>query len=115
VFNLTVDRPDAHVLWKADFNYNPDVGVGVWRKPAGGGTYRPDGGQFVFLSGRPQLFVHDDLKTNMTTILRDFFGEPEDVSGEEPPEAGTAGQVRVGLPMPNPFRDATRIELTLPV
>jgi aminopeptidase N len=114
LFDLALERSDSHVIYKADFNYDPDRGVGVWRKPSGGGTHRPSGGQFVFLSGRPQYWVPSDLRTNITTILRDFFGEPTSVSG-----VGNGGDrpvlPHVGLPEPNPTRGMTRIELTLPV
>ncbi len=85
-------------------------GLGVWRNPSSGGTQRADGGQFVFIAGRPYRYDHDAMRSNCEFILRNFFGEPYNPSG-------IADEIKpriwLGQNTPNPFVSATRIKYSL--
>jgi FlgD Ig-like domain len=88
-------------------------GAGVWRKPADGGTYRTNGGQFVLICGHPYFWDHASLRANCQYILDHFFEEPYDpatgVAG------GGAGRIFALDPnRPNPFNPTTRLSFQLP-
>jgi aminopeptidase N len=86
-------------------------GLGAWRNPAEGGTVRPDGGQFVFISGRPYRYDHATMRTNSEYILRNLLGEPYDAAGVD--EGPLAAEVRLSQNIPNPFGGTTRIAFSL--
>lgn len=111
LFNLSLSQLDSRVIYKAHQNYNPERGIGVWRKPVGGGTYRPHGAQFVFLSGRPYRWNHTDLKTNIMYILGNLFEEP--VAGVDD-SSGGAITLRLEPARPNPVHDVTNLRFSLP-
>src|SRR5690348_16032699 len=69
VFNQTLTRADADLLYRAEAGFTPDVGIGVLRRPTNGGTYRLNGGRFIFLSGRPYRWNSTNLKTNIMYLL----------------------------------------------
>jgi hypothetical protein len=105
-------RPDTDLLFKGSVGGTPNRGLGFARMPSNGGTHRPFGGRFIFLSGRPYYWTNSVLKGNVATLLHDWFHE-----------AGTAGPVSVppgvgafalGEPRPNPARGAVALQLTLP-
>ncbi len=111
LFNLSLSQIDSHVIYKAQQNYNPARGIGVWRKPTGGGTYRPNGAQFVFLSGRPYRWTHADMRTNMMYVLGNFFGES--LAGAEEPN-GSVSALRLDPARPNPTASETNLRFPLP-
>ncbi|TPW17495.1 MAG: pepN, partial [bacterium] len=80
VFSQTLTHPDADLLYRAEAGFTPDVGIGVLRRPSAGGTYRLNGGRFLFLSGRPYRWNPTDLKNNIMYMLTNFFFEPLDQS-----------------------------------
>jgi hypothetical protein len=86
-------------------------GLGVWRDPSEGGSQRPDGGQCVFISGRPYRYEHAPMRTDSEWILRNLFAEPYDASGVE--EGPSAVDVMLSQNAPNPFGSTTRIVFSL--
>jgi len=100
VFRVT-GGPQTTILYKAD---SLSAGLGVVSQPAGGGTYNSQGGYFVFLSGLPYLWNHDDLRANIETIMARYMPENLDVS---------AGLHLVGA-VPNPFAGSAVLRFYLP-
>jgi hypothetical protein len=101
------------LLYKVVSNYTPNRGIGFIRQPAEGGTHRPDGGRFIFLSGRPYRWNHADLATNVGYMLLHYFGEyaaPVAVEGPPAPPA----RLTLGPCRPNPFSASTALRFTLP-
>jgi hypothetical protein len=112
-FNMSFNHLDSRLIYMADQNFNPNRGIGVWREPIGGGTYRPDGGQFVFLSGRPYRWDHAALRTNIMYMLEHFFLEPV-LPPADATDAAVPSVLRLEPSRPNPFAAATTIRFALP-
>ncbi len=87
-------------------------GLGVWADPPEGGSIRPDGGQFAFVSGRPYRYSHAEMTANCEYILRNLLGEPYDPAGID--DTGSAGKISMAQNAPNPFTGTTRISFSLP-
>ncbi|MFH1754568.1 MAG: M1 family aminopeptidase [Candidatus Latescibacterota bacterium] len=112
VFDTTMLTRDGILLFKETASFPKHRGLGIWRNPPGGGTYREDGGQFVFISGRPYRYNHDQIRPNVEYILGTCFNEPYVASG-----TGTT-QPRLAFHLdqnyPNPFNPVTNIRFTIP-
>ncbi|MBI5709135.1 MAG: hypothetical protein HZC42_02370 [Candidatus Eisenbacteria bacterium] len=113
VFDTVRTRSDTQLLYKVDLNYTPDRGIGVFRRPTGGGAERPNGARFIFLSGRPYRWDHLQLRTNVMTMLLDYFEEPLDPTAVTDP-TGAPRRLELSAPVPNPFGAATALRFTLP-
>lgn len=113
VFDMALTQPDSYLLYRAEAGYTPDRGIGVYRRPAAGGTHRYNGGRFIFLSGRPYRWNHAALESNVMYMLQNFFLEPLDVAdaGDGPI---TTPRVHLAPPSPNPFASTTALRFDLP-
>ena len=69
VFNTDITESETTLLFKETISFSAHRGLGVWKKPLAGGRYRADGGQVVFLSGRPYKMDSANLKQTITFIL----------------------------------------------
>jgi hypothetical protein len=112
VFDTAVATEESEILFEETLSFSEPRGIGAWRRPAAGGAYRTDGAQFVFLSGRPYRWNHDQLRTNVEYILGGLFGEPYVPTGEMgdrpvPP-------FRLAQNYPNPFNPSTTLRFSLP-
>lgn len=111
VFDTSSVGDETQVLF-VQINLFPTVrGLGAWRDPVAGGTVREDGGQFVFISGRPYRYDHASMRSNSEWILRNLFGEPYDAAGVD--HGPAALQVSLSQNSPNPFTGSTRIAFSL--
>jgi aminopeptidase N len=113
VFDTSAVGENSAILF-VQLNMFPTVrGLGVWNQPPGGGTQRGDGGQFIFVSGRPYRYEHDEMRANSEFMLRNMFGEPWNPSASAGDVAAN-GPVRLMQNSPNPFARATTIVFSLP-
>jgi hypothetical protein len=113
VFDTSTATSETRVIFEETASFAEARGIGAWRKPAAGGTDRSDGGQWVFISGRPYRWGHDETRTNCEYILSNFFGEPYNPASG----TGTTGPkyaFSLGQNYPNPFNPRTTIRFSLP-
>ncbi len=113
VFDTALATAESGILFKETLTFPTRLGLGVWRNPASGGTCRADGARFVFVSGRPYRWNHDQLRANVEFILGELFGEPWS------PATGAAENPRppafhLGQNYPNPFNPRTMIRFSIP-
>jgi hypothetical protein len=113
IFNTAFDNVESKLLFTETKSFEDTAGIGVWQKPALGGWYKEDGGQFVFISGRPYRFNYSDLRHNISFILREFFGEPEVSDTNDPDNQGVVKNYSLEQNYPNPFNPSTTIQFDL--
>ncbi len=116
VFDTVRTHADSDLLYRVVSGFSPQRGIGVLRRPAGGGTHRGNGGRFLFLSGRPYRRNHAQLAANVEYMLEHHFFETIDASGAgggltsaRPPA------LRFDPPFPNPTRAGVTLRFALPV
>jgi len=110
VFRTTV-AAGSTLLFEDTAGFSVDRGLGVHDQPAGGGTWRPEGAQFVHLAGRPYRMDHAALRANVGFILRTFFGEPW--GGQTPAGEAPGPGLALGQNYPNPFNPTTLVPYSL--
>lgn len=105
VFETSFDTPGTDLLLVESQSFGVPRGIAAWRRPPEGGTIRPGGGNFAFVSGRPYRWERVALRTNVHTILAQLFGVPSTPTGVTSPPAAT----RLLAPVPNPFNPSVAI------
>jgi len=113
VFDTSTVAEQSTTLFVQENIFAVPRGLGVWADPPGGGTLRADGGQFVFVSGRPYRYSHAEMTANCDYILRNFLKEPYALAGVNDTSSG--GKISMAQNAPNPFTGTTRISFSLPV
>jgi hypothetical protein len=109
VFDTVRSRPDTQLLYKTTSGFSPQRGLGVIRMPAAGAGLRAKGGRFAFVSGRPYRWTSTILRTNVMTILSQYFLEP--LNGAGVPGAGAT--LSLAPLLPNPSRGARTVRFSL--
>jgi Trp operon repressor len=107
VFDTELTSNESRLLFHETVSCGIPRGLGVWHKPAAEGTYRSDGGNFVFISGRPYRYDSNQLKSNIKYILQNFFNE-----SSSPGLDSTESNLYQNSP--NPFKLTTTINYYLP-
>jgi hypothetical protein len=106
VFETDLDSEESFLLFSETESFDVDRGVGVWHKPTSGGSHRQDGGNFVFISGRPYRYDYEGLRENVEHIVSNLLHEPY---------AGQGNRLSLIQSYPNPFHTSTKIRYNLPV
>ena len=75
VFETNLSGTESTLLFQETTSFGTPRGIGVWKNPAEGGTLRSNGGQFVFISGRPYRYDPIQMRRNVEFILENFFLE----------------------------------------
>jgi hypothetical protein len=114
IFDTASISAQSTLLFKETASFDIPKGIGVWSKPAAGGTNRSDGGQFVFISGKPYRYAAGELRSNMAFMLANFFAEPI-TSVKTVSQNLVSSSFKLQQNYPNPFNPATVISYQLPV
>ncbi|MBI3540066.1 MAG: M1 family metallopeptidase, partial [Candidatus Eisenbacteria bacterium] len=112
VFDTVRSTSESALLFRAGAGFSPSRGIGVIRMPAAGAGFRPAGGRFAFVSGRPYRWNHSQLKGNVSTILASWFLEPlggVSVEGGSPPAV-----LEFAAVWPNPSNASVALHFALP-
>ncbi|KAA3619367.1 MAG: T9SS C-terminal target domain-containing protein [Calditrichaeota bacterium] len=114
VFSPTLTTNESKLLFRETVSFSGHRGLGVWRKPSSGGAYNADGGQFVFISGRPYRFNHVQLRNNVEYMLENFFKESKISAVDEGDDSAILQTFSLEQNYPNPFNPKTIIQFNLP-
>jgi len=113
LFDTLLLNDDSRLLFVEDSSYENHFGVGVWYKPEHGGWYKENGGQIVYIAGRPYRYVSEDMKQNVTYILGNFFEESDIITSTEADENQLITHFKLNQNYPNPFNPSTAIKYDL--
>ena len=100
VFETGLTNSESTLLFHETTSFSTPRGLGVWRNPS-------EGGQFIFISGRPYYYNAEDLRANVEFILKYLFAESTLLNGTDPIE------FRLEQNYPNPFNTSTTIRYYL--
>ncbi len=114
VFSTELSSSESTLLFKETVSFGVARGLGVWHKPATGGTWKRHGGQFVFISGRPYRYQATQLKTNVEFVLANFFQEAKTEIDPDAAPDGLPLEYALKQNYPNPFNSTTEISFLLP-
>jgi len=107
VFETELNNNGSTLLFHETVSFDVPRGLGVWHDPTDGGLYRSDGGQFIFISGRPYRFDAEHMRANVEFILEYLLHEST-LQGD-----GHLIGFRLDQNYPNPFHTATTIRYYL--
>jgi len=112
VFDTALTNINSTLLFEETASFDGPRGLGVWHKPEVGGLYNPNGGQTVFISGRPYFYDYEELSSNVEFILEHMFGEIiVDINDSDIPEI--IKNYELSQNYPNPFNPSTTIKYAL--
>jgi aminopeptidase N len=110
VFETTYDQPESETLLEDPSTFSVPRAIAVWRHPLGGGTLRHSGASFAHIAGRPYLWGHAELRTNVQAIVTGLFGDSGTPTTR--PEISRPKLV-LHAPVPNPFNPRVTLRYEL--
>ncbi len=113
VFDTKFADEESILLFKETPSFSEERALGIWKKPATGGKYHLDGGQFVFISGRPYRYSNSELRSNSEFILENFFHESKTVGIDDMGQVTVPKTYALHQNYPNPFNPGTIISWQL--
>ncbi|MCB9208413.1 MAG: CotH kinase family protein [Ignavibacteriales bacterium] len=113
IFDTVFTNQNSKLLFTETDSYSKPVGIGVWNKPEFGGWYKENGGNIIFLSGRPFLYNNQSLKNNVTYMLHEFLNETDIIDDIENEEQ-IITEYKLSQNYPNPFNPSTTIKYSIP-
>jgi len=107
--------PESTKLFTDSVLFGGNRITGIVTAPAGGGTFRADGGRFALISGRPYRFQASALSANVEAILASHFLEPYNPVSpvDDGPQGAVPARSVLGANYPNPFNPQTVIPFSL--
>jgi hypothetical protein len=114
LFDTVRTTPESELLFRASAGFSPTRGIGAIRVPADGAGFRPRGGRFAFLSGRPYRWNHTQLKNDITAILTNWFLEPITGVGVEVDAPVAGATLEPARPNPSSGTSVLRFSLARP-
>lgn len=102
---------DSEYLFSQQFD-QVNYANGLYRKPKNGGAYKEDGGKFILIAGKPYFYNASQLKSNIETILGNYFGELKHVDVEQ---LEVPNHFELSQNYPNPFNPSTTIKYSIPI
>ncbi len=107
VFETGLANNGSTLLFHETASFSVPRGLGVWHDPTAGDSYRSDGGEFVFISGRPYRYEVKQLRANVEFILEYLLHESTSQGDGHPT------RFRLEQNYPNPFNTSTTIRYYL--
>ena len=107
LFETELNKNESTLLFRETASFSEPRGLGVWHNPSDGGSHRSDGGQFVFISGRPYRYDAEHLRANIEFILKYLLNESALMDDEH-----SIG-FRLEQNYPNPINTTTTISYFL--
>ncbi|MFC1554744.1 lamin tail domain-containing protein, partial [candidate division KSB1 bacterium] len=73
IFTANISDSESRLLFVETASFGSPRGLGVWKQPAGGGTYNQQGGQVVLLMFRPYRVNSGNLSQNIEYIVNNML------------------------------------------
>ena len=107
VFERDLVNDESTLLFQETISFSEPRGLGVWHNPVEGGSNRSNGGNFIFLSGRPYRYNTEQLRDNIEFMLTYLMHEPASHDN------GHSVRFQLEWNYPNPFKTSTTIRYYL--
>ena len=111
VFSPSLTNTESTLLYTATGAFSGARGIGVWRKPSAGGLVKHNGGQCVYIAGRPTdgtMPICEHALSSSSRTLREKLCQRPERCLQPIPTSSPWGRI-----YPNPFNPSTTIAYTV--